>query len=226
MFISDAIVEFSITDILNACYDATDFPNSFCSQFNRMENGQFPGVNAFTSGYVNAALRNFEGIEYAVNYRNELSDYPLVGSFFGEGSGDLNWSLRAFKQRKNEISNTGFDFTDDTGQWNDPDLTANLQVSYSVGDLFAFVDFNYTAETERNVEQTEPLQYIDQNGNPYTKVPSRMLIDVGATYQLTENILMRASVQNATDWYPNPIEISIGRYTYGRTYNVGFTANF
>lgn len=224
--ISDAIVEFSITDILNACYDATDFPNSFCSQFNRMENGQFPGVNAFTSGYVNAALRNFEGIEYAVNYRNELSDYPLVGSFFGEGSGDLNWSLRAFKQRKNEISNTGFDFTDDTGQWNDPDLTANLQVSYSVGDLFAFVDFNYTAETERNVEQTEPLQYIDQNGNPYTKVPSRMLIDVGATYQLTENILMRASVQNATDWYPNPIEISIGRYTYGRTYNVGFTANF
>jgi outer membrane receptor protein involved in Fe transport len=224
--VKDAIVSFTLTDILNACYDATDFPNAFCSQFTRMDNGQFPGVSAFTSGYVNAALRNFEGIEYAMNYRNELADYPLVGGLFGEGSGDLNWSLRMFNQRKNETSNTGFDFTDDTGQWNEPDWTANLQVSYALDDLFAFVDFNYTGETDRNVEQTEPLQYIDQNGNPYTKVPSLMTVDIGATYQLTESLLIRASVQNATDWYPDPIEISIGRYTYGRTYNMGVTASF
>ena len=65
--VKDAIVSFTLTDILNACYDATDFPNAFCSQFTRMDNGQFPGVSAFTSGYVNAALRNFEGIEYAMN---------------------------------------------------------------------------------------------------------------------------------------------------------------
>tara|TARA_B100000965_G_scaffold394674_1_gene407190 strand:- start:157 stop:606 length:450 start_codon:yes stop_codon:yes gene_type:complete len=149
-----------------------------------------------------------------------------VGGLFGEGSGDLNWSLRMFNQRKNETSNTGFDFTDDTGQWNEPDWTANLQVSYALDDLFAFVDFNYTGETDRNVEQTEPLQYIDQNGNPYTKVPSLMTVDIGATYQLTESLLIRASVQNATDWYPDPIEISIGRYTYGRTYNMGVTASF
>ena len=53
-----------------------------------------------------------------------------------------------------------------------------------------------------------------------------MTVDIGATYQLTESLLIRASVQNATDWYPDPIEISIGRYTYGRTYNMGVTASF
>lgn len=224
--IEDAILQFSLTDILNACYDATDFPNAFCEQFNRLPNGQFPQVDAFQSGYVNAALRNFEGIEYSLNYRNDLKDYPLVGDFFSADAGSLTWKLRVFNQRKNEISNTGFDFTDDTGQFNEPDVIGNLQVGYSVGDLYAFMDVNHTTRTERNVEQTEPLQYIDQNGNPYTEIPSRTTFDLGATYQLAEGLSLRANVLNAFDWEPSPVEISIGRFTYGRTYNLGVTYQF
>lgn len=124
--IFDVIVEFLIIDILNVCYDVIDFLNFFCSQFNCMENGQFFGVNVFIFGYVNVVLCNFEGIEYVVNYCNEFLDYLLVGSFFGEGSGDLNWLLCVFKQCKNEILNIGFDFIDDIGQWNDLDLIVNL----------------------------------------------------------------------------------------------------
>ncbi|WP_404401878.1 TonB-dependent receptor [Idiomarina seosinensis] len=224
--IEDAIVSFTLTDILNACYDASDFPNTFCNQFNRLPSGQFPGVNAFQSGFVNAAIRNFEGVEYAFNYRNDLKDYPLVGDFFSPDSGSLSWTLRVFNQRKNEISNTGFDFTDDTGQFNDPDLTANLQVGYALGDLYTFVDVNHTGRTERDIDQTEPLQYIDQNGNPYTEVTSRTTFDIGATYQIMDGLKVRANLVNAFDWEPSPVEISIGRFTYGRTYNLGLTYQF
>ncbi|WP_404398569.1 TonB-dependent receptor domain-containing protein [Idiomarina loihiensis] len=224
--IEDAIVNFSLTEILDACYDASDFPNKFCEQFNRLPSGQFPQVEAFQSGYVNAALRNFEGIEYTLNYRNDLKDYPIVGDFFSAESGSLTWKLKVFEQRKNETSNTGFDFTDDTGQFNEPDVIANLQVGYSVGDFYTFMDVNHTTRTKRDVEQTEPLQYIDQNGNPYTEIPSRTTFDLGATYQLAEGLSLRANVLNAFDWEPSPVETSIGRFTYGRTYNVGVTYQF
>jgi outer membrane receptor protein involved in Fe transport len=88
------------------------------------------------------------------------------------------------------------------------------------------MDVNHTARTERNVEQTEPLQYIDQNGNPYTEIPSRTTFDLGATYQLAEGLSLRANVLNAFEWEPSPVEISIGRFTYGRTYNLGLTYQF
>lgn len=224
--IEDAILQFSLTDILNACYDATDYPNTFCSQFTRLPGGQFPQTNAFQSGYVNAALRNFEGIEYSFNYRNDLADYPLIGGLFSADSGRLDWSFRLFNQRKNEISNTGFDFTDDTGQFSDPDIIANMQIGYSLNDLYVYADFNYTGRTERNVEQTEPLQYIDQNGNPYTEITSRTTLDIGATYQFSDKLSVRANIFNALDWEPSPVEISIGRFTYGTSYNVGLTYQF
>lgn len=225
--IQDAILQFTLTDILNACYDATDFPNKFCTQFTRLPGGQFPQVNAFQSGYVNAALRNFEAMEYSLAYRNELADYPLIGDFFNADSGNLTWKLRLFNQKKNEISNTGFDFTDDTGEDREPDWIGNLNIGYGVGDFYAFIDVNWTGTTEVNVEQTEPLQYIDQYGNPFTKVPSMTTVNIGATYQVTEDILLRASIANATDWEPNAIEIfADSRFTYGRRYNVGFTMQF
>jgi len=67
---------------------------------------------------------------------------------------------------------------------------------------------------------------IDENGNPYTEIPSQTLFDFGATYQLTEELQVRASVQNLFDWEASPKETAIGRWTYGRTYNVGVTARF
>ena len=80
--LTNAIVSFTLTDIMNACYDATDYPNRFCDQFEREADGQLPALNAFTSGYVNAALRNFKAAEYTANYKNDLTDYPLIGDYF------------------------------------------------------------------------------------------------------------------------------------------------
>ena len=223
--ITDAIVSFTLTNIMEACYDATDFPNRFCNQFEREADGQLPAINAFQSGQVNAALRNFRAAEYQINYRNDLTDFPLVGQFFDPEHGSLSMRFSFYKLIKDEISNTGFDFNDDHGEWDNPDVIGNGQIVYSVGDLTTFLDINFTDRTSRNVNQT-PLQYIDENGNPYTEIPSRTLFDFGATYQLTEELQVRASVQNLFDWEASPKETAIGRWTYGRTYNVGVTARF
>tara|TARA_X000001388_G_scaffold24637_1_gene17133 strand:- start:2653 stop:5724 length:3072 start_codon:yes stop_codon:yes gene_type:complete len=223
--LTNAIVSFTLTDIMNACYDATDYPNRFCDQFEREADGQLPALNAFTSGYVNAALRNFKAAEYTANYKNDLTDYPLIGDYFDGDDGSLSFRFSFFKLIQDEISNTGFDFTDDHGEFDNPDLIANGQITYSVGDLTTFLDINYTDRTSRNVNQT-PYQYIDQNGNPYTEIPSRTLFDFGAVYYVSEEVSVRASVQNLFDWSASPKETAVGLWSYGRTYNVGLTARF
>lgn len=223
--LTNAIVSFTLTDIMNACYDATDYPNRFCNQFERNADGQLPALNAFTSGYVNAALRNFKAAEYTANYANDLTDYPLIGDFFDGDDGALSFRFSFFKLIQDEVSNTGFDFNDDHGEWDNPDLIANGQITYSVGDLTTFLDINYTDRTSRNVNQT-PFQYIDENGNPYTEIPSRTLFDLGAVYHVSEEISLRGSVQNVFGWSASPKETAIGRFTYGRTFNVGVTARF
>jgi hypothetical protein len=41
--IQNAITTFTLTQVMEACYDATNYPNnSFCESFNRLPSGQLP----------------------------------------------------------------------------------------------------------------------------------------------------------------------------------------
>lgn len=224
--ITDAIVNFSLTDIMEACYDSTSYPNDFCTMFKRDDNFQLPSIDAFESGYVNAALREFESIEYSANFKRLLSDYPLIGGLFSNDAGEFAIRSRFYQLKKNARSNTGSDFTDTTGQYNNPEWRSDFKFSYEMGDLYTYLDVNYHGEGVRNVESKEPLQYIDQNGNPYTKLDAITLYNLGGVYNITDTLAVRASVNNLMDWYPDAKELAVGRITYGRTFNVGVTAKF
>jgi len=224
--IEDAIVQFTLTDIMEACYDGTDYPNKFCDSFTRLPNHQLPARNAFESGYVNAAFRNFESIEYAVNYRQEVAQLPLVGSFFPEGAGELTVSFRAFQLKEDAESNTGFDFTDDTGQFDTPEWRSQFVLTHRLDDLTTFVNVNYHGEGARNIDNEDPYRYLDQNGKPYMDIDSQTLINIGATYDFNDMLTFRFNVDNAADWGADPAEQSLGRFAWGRTFNVGVTARF
>lgn len=225
--ITDAIVTFSLTNIMEACYDGTDFPNAFCSQFVRGPDFQLPATDAFTSGYVNAALREFDVVELAARYTNEIADIPFVGQVAGgRDLGTIDIVARAYNPQTDTISNTGVDRTDTIGQHNNPKWLGDLTVVHTIGRLTTFADIAYQGSGVRNVFQTEPLQYIDESGQPYTNVDSVMTIDLGAQYDLTDAISLRMNVTNVGDWYPDPVEISLGRGTYGSVWTIGATARF
>ncbi|MGS2719096.1 TonB-dependent receptor domain-containing protein [Paraglaciecola aestuariivivens] len=223
--INNAIVSFSLTSIMEACYDGTDYPNKFCDSFTRLPNGQLPTNNAFTSGFVNAALRSFRAIEYTASYSTEVKDIPFVGDMFGE-AGSFDMAVRAYNLKKNATSNTGFDFTDTTGQHNNPDWRSDIRLRHSIGDLTTLVDIEYHGEGVRNVNQANDLQYIDQFGNPYKTIEARTLVHLSMNYSLTETTNVRARVTNLLDWEPSAKENSVGRWTYGQSINVGFTTKF
>jgi len=68
--LTNAIENLQLVDILDACYDSSSYPNSpACRQFARGSNGQ---ITTFTSGYVNAGLLEFSGIQAQVDYNFNL----------------------------------------------------------------------------------------------------------------------------------------------------------
>lgn len=224
--IEDAILSFTLTDIMEACYDGEDYPNIFCTYFTRDANNQLPARDAFTSGYVNAALREFESVEYQVNYTQDVADLPLVGSIFPTNAGEFSVNFKAYNLKKNATSNTGFDFTDNTGQYNNPEWRSQLVLTHRLDNLTTFFNMSYHGEGKRNVESTDLYNYLDENGNPYDTVDSYALYNVGASYNLTEQVTLRASIDNVTDWNASPVEVSLARFAWGRTVNLGITAKF
>lgn len=214
--ISDAIVSFTLTNIMEACYDATDYPNQFCSRFVRDPvTKQLPALDAFTSGYVNASLRKFATYEYAIRY-----------GFDSESAGTFDIQARIYRLKRDLISNTGIDRLDTTGQWNNPKVRGNLTLSHDYRQLSTFLDVFFSGKGKRDVTSREPLQYIDSGGNPYTSLPAVVTADLGATYQFGEKYRVRARIQNVTDWSPDSREKQAGRWSWGRIYNIGFDMSF
>jgi outer membrane receptor protein involved in Fe transport len=214
--INDAIVSFTLTNIMEACYDATNYPNEFCNMFVRDPvTHQLPAINAFTSGYVNAALRDFAAYEYTIRY-----------AFDTERLGSFDILTRLYQLDRNVTSNTGFDHTDTTGQYDNPEWRGNLTIRHDIEKFSTFLDVFYWGHGERDVENTEPLKYIDNNGNPYTSLPSYMTVSLGTTYALTDNIELRAQIQNLTDWEPDNKEAQAGRWTWGQVYSLGMHMRF
>jgi iron complex outermembrane recepter protein len=68
--LKDAIESLTLTDNLDACYDSSNYPsNPSCTAFTRNGAGQ---ITNFHSGYVNAGLLEFTGIQAALDYTFDL----------------------------------------------------------------------------------------------------------------------------------------------------------
>jgi iron complex outermembrane recepter protein len=68
--LKDAIESLTLTNNLDACYDSSNFPaNPSCDTFTRNAAGQ---ITNFHTGFVNAGLLEFTGIQAAIDYTFEL----------------------------------------------------------------------------------------------------------------------------------------------------------
>jgi iron complex outermembrane recepter protein len=68
--LKDAISALSLTNNLDACYDSANYPNNpSCNTFTRNAAGQ---ISNFNTGFVNAGLLEFTGIQAALDYTFDL----------------------------------------------------------------------------------------------------------------------------------------------------------
>jgi iron complex outermembrane recepter protein len=68
--LKEAIQALTLTENLDACFDSADYPNNpSCSSFTRNAAGQ---ISNFHTGFVNAGLLEFTGIQAALDYNFDL----------------------------------------------------------------------------------------------------------------------------------------------------------
>ncbi|MDM7862122.1 TonB-dependent receptor [Alteromonas sp. ASW11-36] len=211
MEIEDAIDAVSASDILDGCYDSTNFPNlGFCDQFTRRADG---GLNSLTTGEINFARIEADGYDFSVNYTFEV------------GEDEFGINLVGTRQ---EALNRFFNPTDPTDvnvvleEVQTPKTSGNVELSWTRGPLS--MAFQTTYQSRQAYGAVESSLGINGNealfadGGFYSSVT---IHDINASYEIDENLLIFGGINNLADEEPFLTELAWPVGPRGRTFFIG-----
>lgn len=211
--IDDAIINASLTDILEACYDSADFPNvPECDLFTRDAGGQI--TDALTT-FLNAANFEFAGLQASARYSAPV------------GPGDLSLIARYFYQDKSEQILNGV-LSDFNGEIGDSKHEGAATIGYNLDSGFGFA-VSGTWIGAANIDNT-----FDETSRDITRIDDYIEIDASLQWELDDRFTFRFIVDNVFDVeppFPVPALGVGGTVTYnsgllGRRYRAGFNAKF
>lgn len=212
--LEDAIESFTLTQIMESCYDQDSFPNTFCDQFSRQANGQLPPVAAFQSGFVNAGSRDFKAWMAEIDYSTSLSDLGLFSGVNNPGSLDVTMSLYFPRKDLTLIQQSE---TDRHGQPNQNKRQGQLNLRWHRDAWSVLWQTRYLGKA-----------VIDNNDTPTSRdirtLDAVWLFNAGVSYEFNENIRFQLNMNNVFDKKPEAAAIAsgwdnaydnIGRYLRG-----------
>lgn len=221
--LSDAVIRPTANSIFNACYDASDLNNVFCSLLRRDATTGFASFVQISD--VNVAKIYTEGYEFSGSY-SLPTDY---GRFTLSGNASYLKRLELQKTPAPLLTDDRGLYDTDTGG-SSPKWVANVDLSWSYGAWDANYGFNYSGRTLRNgitnIQRPTVDTFIDE---PYIK--SFVNHDVQVGYKVKDSSRIYAGIRNLTNEYPDKVQGSLngllGRQGYaGRTYYVGVNLRF
>jgi iron complex outermembrane receptor protein len=232
--IQNAITTFTLTQVMEACYDSTSYPNNqFCDAFNRLPSGQLPKTGAYSVGVVNAAYYLFDTYIYEVSYDKNLTDLlGYVGIDVGYDLGEFGVSHIWYRKDKDIFSATGFDEDDELGGFSNPRNRATTKFSWEYGKVYSYLDLFYRGggmldDDWDSVEQ--PSRYLDRAGNNMKNhVDGYYTASGGIIYSYNDNIKLNLRITNLFDRSPEN-DYELARYPSafpGQTISGGFQINF
>lgn len=190
--IADAITSFTLTQVMNACYDASDFPNNFCGSFVRQPNGQLPPNGAFQTGQVNAGQRVFKA------YVLELL-YSLDGL---GGQWDITGGMQHIRESNQTLLGATTDFrgeiTNGASEWQ-----ANFRVRYSRDKWSAFLQPRFIGKGIWDNDAAPGRYSIPGEDNVF-------IWNTGFRYDFNDQIGAQININNLTDELPSPAAIATG----------------
>jgi len=190
--LDNAIESLSATDIMDACYDATDYPNNeSCSRITRDAGHQ---VTFIRTGYVNAGFRKFKGITSAIDW---TFDVPS----FGRPPG----SLGSIELRANHLKT--LDLVTQVGSASPNNQAGELTLNSTIVSKGAFsLDYRkgpfswywqglYTGSTKFDNNDTE-------NSKDILRVSQFWLFNTTLSYDVSRHFTARLLVDNVFDRGP------------------------
>lgn len=248
-----AISNFTLTSIMQVCYDSPGAPADACNRFLRgtaaldatrrgqiLTFGESNGAGVVSvgpqTGFINAGYTNFQGFTLGIDYSVNLADLSDMKDWLGGNPGELGFAFDLYHVNKQETSVTGlgFDLNDDKNEIGNADLRWQLESTYTRDPFSVVWTMNYIGESEFNNDFTLETRF------PLT-VDAYVLHDLAFTYKLDglaeqmgvglDNLQARFIVRNVGDveppWGATNSANAYGTYDFlGRYYQLGLTARF
>ncbi|WP_395794833.1 TonB-dependent receptor domain-containing protein [Aquimonas sp.] len=221
----------TVADIVNACYGLAGIPQSnvACGLVQRDPrtgnlNGEARGIVLASS---NLGRLETDGYDLGVTYLQDLGDIGALD--FGLNLTKVrSWNFQANPASVNRDCN-GYYSTSCSPLH---DFKSVFRAGWSMGDLG--VNLIWRHLTGLDVEPGTGTWFA-----PYASIPSYNYFDLGARYQVTENIRLNLSISNLTDKAPPEVGNTIGSTTensgntfpqfydtIGRFYTLGVNVSF
>lgn len=215
--VKNEIASLGLTDLLDACYDAANYPNNpFCGTFTRDSSGQ---ITSFEEGNYNIGIEHFRALQFAldynlplnrlglphsagtlgfnVNYLHTISHYTKIGS-----EGDVEYSLGTTQEPKDNV-------------------TAN--VNYTNGGFNLLWQTMYYGPTR--IDVNDPVTTYQ-----YPRVHAYWMFNSSVGYELNRHFSVRVIVNNVFNKsVPFPYDVSQTRYfdaLLGRYYKLNVGVKF
>ncbi|MGK7297440.1 MAG: TonB-dependent receptor domain-containing protein, partial [Candidatus Wenzhouxiangella sp. M2_3B_020] len=225
--LTDAITSLTLTQLMTACFDSTDFPNNAaCDAFTRNEANQ---VVDFRVGQTNAQTFRVEVEDFFADYRFELAD--LFGRF-DEGMaasnlGFVRLNTRISRERRRQQSVTGEEIVRTSRSFANPKYSGTFDVTWSRNDTRVF--WRTIWQNRARLSPSQQNAFFNEEGEQVTSTSHRFISNVTISQALPrwfewmpQDTRAQLTVNNVFRRMPNKIEQAAGHFNFtelfGRQY--------
>lgn len=216
--IQDGIGFVTSQQIVDGCYDSTDFPsNGFCTLFTRETNTaspQFGGFRFLRQSFVNFASIEAEGYDFAANYS------------FSWREMDFRLGLSGTRQEQLDFFNNPLDATDVNTALEEirrPIWAGNANLGVTRGELSLGWNTQYVGRQALGGVEVETIDALFGEAG---WAPEMYIHNFNAAYRLSETLRVYGGVNNVFDEFPYVTERAWPTGPRGRFFFFGVEANF
>jgi outer membrane receptor protein involved in Fe transport len=202
--ITNAIEYFGVGNLMEACYDSPNYPNTpACNDFQRQ-----PGTGQIVSaqeGYVNAGFVHFAAVNYALDYLRAINQLPFVNTTRDLGTVGLSINGVNIRRSIQSYSGLGYDDINSAGTIGIPRWRWQAELTYAKGPWRLGWTAHYFSASAYDLTLTpsdqEPL-----------KVPESLTHDFSLNYKIQPKVTLRLNINNVFNATP---PAPVGTYTDG-----------
>lgn len=210
--IEDAISSVSAQDIVDNCYDSSNFPNQFCALFSRntdTTSPQFNGFNFLRQTELNFASLEAAGIDFSGRYQFDVDENQFTISVAG------TW---------NDKLDNFFDPGDPTavdpelGELQRPEWAGSANLTWARGDFLVNWQTRYMSEQGLRAVEIETADIVY---GPSGIADEVFIHDVSFNYTVNEELEIFGGVNNIADRNPFVTEQAFPVNPLGRYFFIG-----
>lgn len=217
--IEDAIALVAAQDIVDGCYDSSDFPNNqFCGDFNRNTDTTSAQFGGFT--FLRQQQRNFgsleaAGVDFSARYVFDLDEHNFVISVAGSWFDKVD---RFFDPNDQTLVDP------ELGEIGRPEWAGSMNVTWSWQDLRVGWQTRYQDE---QAFQGIEIETADELYGPGNGVASDSFVhDINIAYNVNEVVTVYGGVNNVANRKPFFSELALPVSVRGRSFFLGLNASF